>query len=51
MSGPMRGARSRLACLSLLVVILGPPGIAMGQDDFFRGKTIRIVVGYSPGGA
>ena len=46
----MRGAPSRLACLSLLAVILGAPHVAIGQDDFFRGKTIRIVVGYSPGG-
>src|SRR2546423_655332 len=50
MSGPMRGARSRLACLSLLVVVLGASSLALGQDDFYRGKTIRIVVGYSPGG-
>jgi tripartite-type tricarboxylate transporter receptor subunit TctC len=46
----MREARSRLACLSVLAVILGAPPVASGQDEFYRGKTIRIVVGYSPGG-
>jgi len=46
----MRGARSRLACLSLFVVVLGTSTVAVGQDDFFRGRTMRIVVGYSAGG-
>jgi tripartite-type tricarboxylate transporter receptor subunit TctC len=50
MSGPMRGARSRLACLSFLLLVFGGTRAASPQDDFYRGKTIRIVVGYSAGG-
>jgi putative tricarboxylic transport membrane protein len=49
MTGPMRGARVRVACLTLLAL----QGVAYGapaQDDYYRGKTIRIVVGYSAGG-
>jgi tripartite-type tricarboxylate transporter receptor subunit TctC len=49
MSGPMRGARARVACLSLLVLLAVAHG-APAQDDYYRGKTIRIVVGYSAGG-
>ena len=50
MSGPMRGARVRVACLSLLVLAFGGTRAATAQDDFYRGKTIRIVVGFTPGG-
>jgi tripartite-type tricarboxylate transporter receptor subunit TctC len=50
MSGRMRGARSRLACLSFLLLLFGGTPAASPQDDFYRGKTIRIVVGYSAGG-
>jgi tripartite-type tricarboxylate transporter receptor subunit TctC len=46
----MRGARSRLACLSFLLLLFGGTPAASPQDDFYRGKTIRIVVGYSAGG-
>ena len=49
MSGPMRGARVRVACLSLLV-LLAVAHSAPAQDDYYRGRTIRIVVGYSAGG-
>jgi len=50
MSGPMRGARARVACLSLLGLVFGGTRAATAQDDFYRGKTVRIVVGYSAGG-
>src|SRR5678815_3456200 len=38
--------------LSTVVVIasLCAATQAQGQSDFFQGKTIRIIVGYSPGG-
>ena len=49
MSGPMRGARARVACLSVLA-LLAVAHDAPAQDDYYRGKTIRIVVGYSAGG-
>jgi tripartite-type tricarboxylate transporter receptor subunit TctC len=45
----MRGARARVACWSLLVLV-GGASAAGAQDDFYRGKTIRIVVGYTAGG-
>jgi hypothetical protein len=50
MSGPMRGTRARLACLSLSLLLFGGIRWAAAQDDFYRGKTVRIVVGYSAGG-
>ncbi len=49
MTGPMRGARARVAYLTLLA-LLGVAHGAPAQDDYYRGKTIRIVVGYSAGG-
>jgi tripartite-type tricarboxylate transporter receptor subunit TctC len=39
----------RIVMLSALVLAL-VPSLAMGADDFFKGKTIRFVVGFSPGG-
>ena len=42
MSGPMRGARARVACLGLLVLVFGGTCTATAQDDFYRGKTVRI---------
>jgi len=50
MSEPMRGARARVACLGLMVLVAITCAAASAQDDFYRGKTIRIVVGYSAGG-
>src|SRR5262245_8420853 len=50
MSGPMRGAHARVACLGLMVLVVTTCAAAFAQDDFYRGKTIRIVVGYSAGG-
>ena len=46
----MRGARERVACLGLMVLVAITCAAASAQDDFYRGKTIRIVVGYSAGG-
>ncbi len=39
----------RIAMVSALVLAL-VPSLAAGADDFFKGKTIRFVVGFSPGG-
>jgi tripartite-type tricarboxylate transporter receptor subunit TctC len=40
-----------LRALILALVVLGlAPATAMAQEDLYRGKTIRIVVGYSAGG-
>ena len=50
MSEPMRGARAKVACLGLMVLVAITCAAASAQDDFYRGKTIRIVVGYSAGG-
>src|SRR5215831_17000809 len=41
----------RLALLLLLALVLSPlVGTARTQGDFYKGKTITIVVGFSPGG-
>ena len=50
MSGLMRGARARVAWLGLMALVATTCAAASAQDDFYRGKTIRIVVGYSAGG-
>ena len=39
----------RILMVSALVLAL-VPSLAAGADDFFKGKTIRFVVGFSPGG-
>jgi len=39
----MRGTRARLACLSLSLLLFGGIRWAAAQDDFYRGKTVRIV--------
>ena len=39
----------RIVMVSALVLAL-VPSLAVGADDFFKGKTIRFVVGFSPGG-
>lgn len=46
----------RLSMLRLAAVALAFQGFcgisfAAGKDDFFKGKTVRIVVGYAPGGS
>jgi len=43
--------RRALGRLLLLILTLGVvPGAALAQDDFYRGKTVRIIVGFSAGG-
>jgi tripartite-type tricarboxylate transporter receptor subunit TctC len=43
--------RGRFARLLLVLGVAGiTPAAAVAQDDFYRGKTIRIVVGFSAGG-
>ncbi len=39
----------RIVMVSALVLAL-VPSLSLGADDFFKGKTIRFVVGFSPGG-
>ena len=39
----------RIVMLSALALAL-VPSLSLGADDFFKGKTIRFVVGFSPGG-
>ncbi len=39
----------RILMLTALVLVL-VPSLSLGADDFFKGKTIRFVVGFSPGG-
>ncbi len=47
----MNGRPRRLAWWCVLVLMLGAGARAVdAQDDFYRGKTIRIVVGFGPGG-
>jgi len=38
--------------LSILFVaaIVGTPGPAFGQEPFYRGKVLRVIVGFAPGG-
>ncbi len=47
----MSGTRAGLLWLTVLILALAVgPRAAAGQDDFYRGKTLRIVVGFSAGG-
>ena len=39
----------RIVVFSTLVLVL-VPSLSLGADDFYKGKTIRFVVGFSPGG-
>jgi len=51
MGGPVRGMRARVGWWCLLALLLGAGARPVAaQDDFYRGKTIRIVVGFGPGG-
>jgi tripartite-type tricarboxylate transporter receptor subunit TctC len=43
--------RGRFVALLLALVVVGTaPAAAVAQEDFYRGKTMRIVVGFSAGG-
>lgn len=44
----IRKAGLAVALVAALGLVAG--GAAVAADDFFKGKTIRVVVGYSPGG-
>jgi tripartite-type tricarboxylate transporter receptor subunit TctC len=45
-------ARHRLAPFGLVIMLLSSVGIACGQapDDFFKGKTISLLIGFGVGG-
>ncbi len=44
----MKNLRSMIVCIAALLVLAGSTWAA--DAEFYKGKTIRIVVGYSPGG-
>jgi len=46
----MRGLAQPLLTICATVLLLAAPASAAAQD-FYKGKTIRIIVGFSPGGA
>ncbi|MGH7267994.1 MAG: Bug family tripartite tricarboxylate transporter substrate binding protein [Candidatus Rokuibacteriota bacterium] len=46
----MNWRAGRLAWLVAVIAALGVPPAASAQEDFYRGKTVRIVVGFSAGG-
>ncbi len=44
---------AKRAAAALLILLAGWPGAAMGQpsvEEFYRGKKIDLIIGYSPGG-
>jgi len=51
---PATEKMTMLAQLILFILfvaaILGMPGRAFGQEPFYRGKVLRIIVGFAPGG-
>jgi len=38
------------AFAAVLVLALGSASVSFAQSDFYEGKTIELVVGFSPGG-
>ncbi len=44
----MKNLRSMIVCIAALLILAGSTWAA--DAEFYKGKTIRIVVGYSPGG-
>lgn len=42
--------KTRLAAALAAAFGLSAGGVAVADDNFFEGKTIRVIVGYSPGG-
>ncbi len=40
----------RAFCILAAVVLLPRAGNGAGADDFYKGKTVKIVVGFSAGG-
>jgi len=39
------------AAIAVVAFLLGASAAALGQEDFFRGKTINVFIGFGPGGA
>lgn len=39
-----------LACLALLTASCGPAAAQNAEAEFYKGKTVRVVVGFGPGG-
>jgi len=46
---PNRPARVTF-CAAAILVLLAQPTLAAGAEDFYRGKTISLIIGYSVGG-
>ncbi len=42
--------RTILSLIAIIAGIFSAAGISLGQANFYEGKTIRIIVGFSPGG-
>ncbi len=40
----------RWSCIAAALVVLSAPVSAAGPEDFYRGKTVALVIGYSAGG-
>src|SRR5206468_10092578 len=43
-------SRRWLLMLGFVFICAAPSALAFAQDNFYRGKTIRLVVGLAPGG-
>jgi tripartite-type tricarboxylate transporter receptor subunit TctC len=51
LGGPMRDTTCRLvAVLALCAAAIGFAAPAAAQQAFYKGKTIRVIIGYGPGG-
>jgi tripartite-type tricarboxylate transporter receptor subunit TctC len=46
----MRQGLGWLLAVAMTMALGGAPGLAAAQEDFYRGKTLRVLVGFSPGG-
>jgi len=46
----MRRVRSTSIAFGIVAALLAQPAFAAGVEDFYRGKTISLVIGYSVGG-
>ena len=43
--------KARFAISLLALATLACAGAAAAQDDFYKGKTVEIIVGFGPGGS
>src|SRR5712691_13235776 len=48
---PGRWGRALAGYLALVVALMAAPSWAADEDDFYRGKTITIIIPIGPGGA